>query len=97
MTNLEILGFSLALVMGLYMLHLPGYSFDVRWLNYKIPLVLGVLLSLEVLNFWFVNVYIPRAEDKMKAYKRYDLFNYIMALPLILVSLTVIYLAVAKP
>lgn len=97
MTNLEIFGFFLALTMGLYMLHLIGYSFDIRWLNYKIPLVLGVLLPLEVLNFWFVNIYIPRAEDKIKAYKKYDLFNYIVAIPLIIVSLFVIYLAVVKP
>ena len=31
------------------------------WIYYKIPLVLGVLLPLEVLNFWFVNIYIPKA------------------------------------
>ena len=79
------------------MLHLIGYSFDKRWLIYKIPLVLGELMPLEVLNFWFVNIYIPKAEDKIKAYKKYDLFNYIVAIPLIIVSLFVIYLAVVKP
>lgn len=97
MTNLEILGFLLALSMGFYMLHLLRYKFDINWLNYKLPLVLGVLLPLEFLNFWFVNIHIPRAEDKIKAYKRYDLFNYIVALPLIVVSLVVVYLAVVKP
>lgn len=56
-----------------------------------------LLLPLEVLNFWFVNIYIPKAEDKIKAYKKYDLFNYIVAIPLIIVSLFVIYLAVVKP
>ncbi|RME10870.1 MAG: hypothetical protein D6804_03885 [Aquificota bacterium] len=97
MTNLEILGFVLALVMGLYMIHLLKYRFDISWLNYKLPLVLGVLLPLEVLNFWFVNFYIPRSKDRMKAYEKYDLFNYVVALPLIVVSLAVIYLAVVKP
>ncbi len=97
MTNLEIAGFVVALTMGLYMLHLLRYKFDINWLNHKIPFVLGVLLPLEVLNFWFVNIYIPKAKDKMKAYRNYDLFNYIVALPLIVVSLLVIYLAVAKP
>ena len=97
MTNLEIAGFVLAVFMGLYMLHLLKYEFDVKWLNYKLPLVLGFILPLEIINFWFVNLYIPRAKDKMKAYKRYDLFNYIIAIPLIVVSLLVVYLAVVKP
>ncbi|MEZ0362034.1 MAG: hypothetical protein ABWK04_09125 [Hydrogenobacter sp.] len=97
LTNLEIFGFLLALSMGLYMLHLLRYHFDINWLNYKIPLVLGVLLPLEVLNFWFVNIYITKARDKLKAYERYDLFNYTVAVPLIVVSLVVIYLAVVKP
>ncbi|RMH79782.1 MAG: DUF2269 family protein [Acidobacteria bacterium] len=97
MTNLEILGFVLALIMGFYMLHLMNYRFDINWLNYKLPLVLGVLLPLEVLNFWFVNVHIPKAKEKAKAYRRYDLFNYIIALPLIFISLIVVYLAVVKP
>ncbi len=97
LTNLEIFGFLLALSMGLYMLHLLKYRFDINWLNYKIPLVLGVLLPLEVINFWFVNIYIPRSKDKFFAYRRYDLFNYVVALPLIVVSLLVIYLAVVKP
>lgn len=97
MTNVEIGGFVLALSMGFYMLHLLNYRFDIGWLNYKLLLVLGLLLPLEVLNFWFVNFYIPRAKDKFKAYKHYDLFNYIVALPLIVASLAVIYLAVVKP
>lgn len=97
MTNLEILGFIVALVVGLYMLHLLRYKMDISWLNYKLPLVLGIILPLEVVNFWFVNVYIPKAKDKMNAYKRYDLFTYIIALPLILTSLIIIYLAVVKP
>lgn len=97
LTNLEIFGFLLALSMGLYMLHLLKYRFGISWLNYKLPLVLGILLPLEVINFWFVNIYIPKAEDKLKAYKSYDIFNYIVALPIIVVSLVVIYLAVVKP
>ena len=97
MTNLEIFGFVMALAMGLYMLHLLRYRMDINWLNYKLLLVLGIILPLELVNFWFVNFYIPKAEDKMKAYKRYDLFTYIIALPLILTSLMVIYLAVVKP
>ncbi|MEZ0337179.1 MAG: hypothetical protein ABWK02_03115 [Aquificaceae bacterium] len=97
LTNLEIFGFLLALSMGLYMLHFLRYRFDINWLNYKIPLVLGVLLPLEVINFWFVNIYIPRSKDKFVAYRRYDFFNYVVALPLIVVSLFVIYLAVVKP
>lgn len=96
MTNLEIFGFILALVMGFYMLHLLNYKGDITWLNYKLPLVLGIILPLEIINFWFVNLYIPRSKDKEKAYKRYDLFTYIIAVPLIVVSLFVIYLAVAK-
>jgi putative membrane protein len=52
---------------------------------------------LEVLNFWFVNVYIPKSQDKEKAYKRYDLFTYIVALPLLVGGLVVVYLAVVKP
>lgn len=97
MTNIEIAGFALALAMGLYMLHMLEYRFDINWLNKKLPLVLGIILPLEVVNFWFVNLYIPRAKDKTTAYKRYDLFTIAVALPLILVSLWVIYLAVAKP
>ena len=97
MTNIEIAGFVLAISMGFYMLHLLQYKFDIKWLNYKLPLVLFFLLPLEVLNFWFVNFYIPRAKDRLKSYKRYDLFNYIVALPLIVVSLIVVYLAVVKP
>ena len=97
MTNLEIFGFVMALAMGLYMLHLLRYRMDINWLNYKLPLVLGIILPLEMVNFWFVNFYIPKAKDKMKAYKRYDFFTYIIALPLILTSLMVIYLAVVKP
>ncbi|MEN3028689.1 MAG: hypothetical protein ABDH29_05660 [Aquificaceae bacterium] len=97
MTNIEIGGFLLALVMGLYMLHLLEYRFDIGWLNIKLPLVLGVLLPLEMLNFWFVNLYIPRHRDRMFAYRRYDLFNLLIALPLILVSFLVVYLAVVKP
>ncbi len=97
MTNLEIFGFVMALAMGLYMLHLLRYRMDINWLNYKLPLVLGIILPLELVNFWFVNFYIPKAKDKMKAYKRYDLFTYIIAIPLILTSLMVIYLAVVKP
>ncbi len=97
MTNLEIVSFAVALLMGFYMLHLLGYKFDIGWLNVKLPLVLAFLLPLEVINFYFVNVYIPKAKNRMKAYKRYDLFNYIIALPLIGVSLYIIYLAVVKP
>ncbi len=97
MTNLEILGFVVAIVMGLYMLHLLEYRGDIAWLNIKIPLVFLFILPLEILNFYFVNVYIPKATDKFKAYKRYDLFNYIVAIPLIFVTLYIIYLAVVKP
>ncbi|MFN3813309.1 MAG: hypothetical protein ACK4SM_01630 [Aquificaceae bacterium] len=97
MANLEIFGFFLALLVGFYMLHLLGYKFDINWLNYKLPLVLGVSVPLEVLNFWFINMYIPKAENKLRAYKNYDLFNYLIVSPLIVVSLLVIYLAVAKP
>ncbi|MCS7262423.1 MAG: hypothetical protein N3C13_00010 [Aquificaceae bacterium] len=97
MTNLEIAGFVLALSMGFYMLYLMEYRFDLSWLNRKLPLVLGVLLPLEVLNFWFVNFHIPRAPDKPRAYRHYDLFVYVVALPLLVVSLLVIYLAVVKP
>ncbi|MFN4319513.1 MAG: hypothetical protein ACK4FY_03405 [Aquificaceae bacterium] len=96
MTNLEIFGFFLALVMGFYMLHLLKYRGDIPWLNHKLPLVLGIILPLEVINFWFINLYIPRSKDKEKAYKRYDLFTYTIAIPLIVVSLLVIYFAVAK-
>lgn len=97
MTNLEIAGFVLAIAMGFYMLHLLKYKFDINWLNYKLPLVLGIILPLEVINFWLVNFYIPRSKEKLRAYKNYDLFTYIIALPLIAISLIVIYLAVAKP
>jgi len=97
LTNLEIAGFVLAVFMGLYMLHLLKYKFDIAWLNHKLLMVFGFILPLEIINFWFVNVYIPKAKDKLKAYKRYDLFNYIIAIPLIAVSLAVIYLAVVKP
>ncbi|MFN7065502.1 MAG: hypothetical protein ACK4OF_05090 [Aquificaceae bacterium] len=96
MTNLEIFGFFLTLFMGFYMLYLLDYRLNISWLNYKLLLILGVLLPLEVINFWFVNLYIPRVKDKRKAYKNYDLFNYIIALPLIVVFLVVVYLAVAK-
>lgn len=97
MTNLEIAGFVLAIFSGLYMLHLLHYKFDITWLNYKLPLVLGVILPLEVLNFWFVNIYIPKSQDKLKAYRRYDLFNYLVALPLLIISLLIVYFAVVKP
>lgn len=97
MTNLEIAGFVLAIFSGLYMLHLLRYEFDITWLNYKLPLVLGVILPLEVLNFWFVNIYIPKSQDKLKTYRRYDLFNYLIALPLLVISLLIVYLAVVKP
>jgi putative membrane protein len=97
MTNLEIAGFVLALAMGFYMLHLLKYRFDINWLNYKLPIVLLLFLPLEVLNFWFVNIHIPKSQDKEKAYKRYDLFNYIVALPLLVGGLVVVYLAVVKP
>ncbi|SHK48499.1 hypothetical protein [Thermocrinis minervae] len=97
MTNIEIAGFLLAVCMGLYMLHLMGYHFDVRWLNLKLPIVFCLFLPLEVINFYFVNFYIPRSVDKMKAYERYDLFNYIVAIPLIVGFLLVVYLAVVKP
>ncbi|MFN3976271.1 MAG: hypothetical protein ACK4LT_04315 [Aquificaceae bacterium] len=96
MTNLEIFGFVLALVMGFYMLHLLKYRGDIPWLNHKLPLVLGIILPLEVINFWFINLYIPRSKDKEKAYKRYDLFIYTIAIPLVVVSLLVVYFAVAK-
>ncbi len=97
MTNLEILGFLIAIFMGFYMLHLLRYRADITWLNIKLPLVLLFILPLEILNFYFVNVHIPRSKDKVVAYKRYDLFNYVIAVPLILVSLYIIYLAVVKP
>lgn len=97
MTNLEIAGFFVALFMGFYMLHLLKYKFDIPWLNYKLPLVLGIILPLEVVNFWFVNFYVPRAENRTAAYRKYDKFTLYVALPLIVVSLAVIYLAVAKP
>ncbi|WP_180764097.1 hypothetical protein [Hydrogenobacter hydrogenophilus] len=97
MTNLEIAGFVLAIFSGLYMLHLLRYKFDIIWLNYKLPLVFGVILPLEVLNFWFVNIYIPKSQDKLKAYRRYDLFNYLVALPLLVISLLIVYFAVVKP
>lgn len=97
MTNLEIAGFVLAIFSGLYMLHLLRYEFDITWLNYKLPLVLGVILPLEVLNFWFVNIYIPKSQDKLKTYRRYDLFIYLIALPLLVISLLIVYLAVVKP
>ena len=97
MTNLEILGFVVALAMGFYMLHLLNYKMDIGWLNVKLPIVLFFILPLEVINFFFVNFYIPRSKDKWKAYKRYDLFNYVIALPLIFASLYIIYLAVVKP
>ncbi|MGC8852511.1 MAG: hypothetical protein ACP5P0_02780 [Hydrogenobacter sp.] len=97
MTNLEIAGFVLAIFSGLYMLHLLRYKFDIAWLNYKLPLVFGVILPLEALNFWFVNIYIPKSQDKLKAYKRYDLFIYIVALPLLVIPLLIVYFAVVKP
>lgn len=97
MTNLEIVSFLFALSIGFYMLYLIEYRFDIKWLNMKIPLVLGIIFPFEVINFWFVNLYIPRSKDKTRAYKRYDLFTYVIALPLILVSLFVVYLAVVKP
>ena len=97
LSNLEIFGFVLALFMGFYMLHLLDYRLDIRWLNYKLPIVLLLFLPLEVINFWFLNIYIPRSKEKERAYKRYDLFNYIVALPLLMGGLAVVYLAVVKP
>lgn len=97
MTNLEILGFTVAIVMGIYMLYLLKYRADIPWLNTKLMLVFLLILPLEIINFYFVNIHIPRSTDKFKAYKSYDLFNYIVAVPLILVSLYIIYLAVVKP
>jgi len=97
MTNLEIFGFLLALSMGLYMLYLLEYKFDINWLNYKLPIVFLIFLPLEIINFWFVNFKIPKSKDKEKAYKQYDRFNYIVALPLVLSFLVVVYLAVVKP
>jgi|UPI0006903F11 Predicted integral membrane protein (DUF2269). len=97
MTNLEIFGFLLALSMGLYMLYLLEYKFDINWLNYKLPIVFLIFLPLEIINFWFVNFKIPKSKDKEKAYKQYDRFNYIVALPLVISFLVVVYLAVVKP
>ncbi|WP_448588386.1 hypothetical protein [Thermocrinis sp.] len=97
MTNIEILGFVLALSMGLYMLHLLNYRFDINWLNYKLPVIFLLFLPLEVINFWFVNFKIPRSKDKERAYRDYDRFNYVVALPLVLGFLFVVYLAVVKP
>ena len=97
MTNIEIFGFVLAILMGLYMLHILEYRFNINWLNYKLPIVFLLFLPLEVMNFWFVNFKIPRSKDKEKAYRQYDIFNYVVALPLVIGLLKVVYLAVVKP
>ncbi|WP_448584622.1 hypothetical protein [Thermocrinis sp.] len=97
MTNIEIFGFLLALFMGLYMLHLLEYRFNINWLNYKLPIVFLLFLPLEVINFWFVNIKIVRTKDKEKVYRQYDMFNYVIALPLLIGFMTVVYLAVVKP
>ncbi|GAB6072615.1 hypothetical protein JCM14244_09920 [Venenivibrio stagnispumantis] len=97
MTNIEIVGFLFAIMMGFLMLHLLKFSFNIIWLNIKIFLVFSVLVLLEIINFYFVNLYIPNSENKIYAYKKYDKFVMIITLPLIFVSLFIIFLATNKP
>ncbi|MCS7083580.1 MAG: hypothetical protein NZL90_01170 [Aquificaceae bacterium] len=97
MVNLEVLSLIVAISMGLWMLHLMKFRFDINWLNIKLLLVLFIILPLEALNFWFVNFYIPKAQEKERAYRMYDLFVLLISLPLIFVIIAIVYLAVFKP
>ncbi|MEN3034360.1 MAG: hypothetical protein ABDH18_05160, partial [Aquificaceae bacterium] len=97
MVNLEALSLLVLIFAGSWMLHLIKFKFDINWLNIKLAIVFSFILPLEIINLWFVNFYIPKAEDKQRAYRIYDLFVLIVSLPLTLAILGVVYLAVFKP
>jgi len=93
-TNFEVFGFFSALLAGLYMVKLMNFQIP-GWLNVKMIIVLLIILPLEILNFYFVNFYVPKRGEK--GYRVYDIFNFV-AFPLVLIfSVFVVYLAVVKP
>ncbi len=96
MTNIEFLAFIGIISMGLRMFWLLSFP-NLLWLNIKMSIVFGFFLPMELINFYFINIKLPKSNFDDSSWKSYKKFNLIVALPLFIAGLFVILLAVVRP
>ncbi|ACN98203.1 hypothetical protein SULAZ_0845 [Sulfurihydrogenibium azorense Az-Fu1] len=93
LTVFELLFFGFVVVFGLGMVFHGGLTLESSWLKYKILIVFGFFLPLEVVNGIMVFKYVKNE----RWYLIYDKFILAITFPLVIAGLVVIYLAVFKP
>lgn len=102
---LEHIAFPLVLLTGTLLFWVSSWPLDYNWLFWKLVIVLGIFIPMEIVDIWLSHWHSPRAMKNMDedqqhyrdATKKHNLFLDITS-PLVLVMVpVVIYLAVVKP
>ncbi|WP_297887963.1 hypothetical protein [Sulfurihydrogenibium sp.] len=93
LTIFELTFFGLVLLFGLLMVGVYGIDTTQRWIFYKILIVFGFFLPLEIVN----GVLIFKFVKNEKWFLIYDKFIILITPFLILFGLVVVYFAVFKP